>query len=134
MNFGQALEVLKRGKKVRRKGWNGKGIFIKLYQPHVDLEKVAEAVHNAWWKECKKQGRTNHPDMIPYAELAENIKEYDRKTGQATIESMTYMTQPFLYVDSMGVKTDNPFADRLRVPWMTGQTDMLAEDWEVVEE
>ena len=28
MNFGLALEVLKKGQKVARKGWNGKGIFI----------------------------------------------------------------------------------------------------------
>ena len=28
MDFGQALWNLKNGNKVRRKGWNGKGIFI----------------------------------------------------------------------------------------------------------
>lgn len=33
MNFGQAIELLKQDKKVRRKGWNGKGIFIKLQTP-----------------------------------------------------------------------------------------------------
>ena len=33
MNFGEALEVLKSGKKVRRKGWNGRGIFIELQRP-----------------------------------------------------------------------------------------------------
>lgn len=30
MNFGKALKLLKQGKRLRRKGWNGKGIFIKL--------------------------------------------------------------------------------------------------------
>ena len=30
MNFGQALEALKQGKKVSRSGWNGKGQFIEL--------------------------------------------------------------------------------------------------------
>jgi Protein of unknown function (DUF2829) len=30
MNFGQALEALKQGKKVARRGWNGKGMFIYL--------------------------------------------------------------------------------------------------------
>jgi hypothetical protein len=30
MNFGQALEELKRGSKVARAGWNGKGMFIYL--------------------------------------------------------------------------------------------------------
>ena len=33
MNFGQAIELLKCGKKVARKGWNGKGIFLELQDP-----------------------------------------------------------------------------------------------------
>ena len=33
MTFGLALEEVKRGKKIARKGWNGKGIFIELQQP-----------------------------------------------------------------------------------------------------
>lgn len=33
MNFGQALEALKAGKKVAREGWNGNGIFIELQTP-----------------------------------------------------------------------------------------------------
>ena len=33
MNFGKAIEALKDGKKVARKGWNGKGIYIKLQTP-----------------------------------------------------------------------------------------------------
>ena len=28
MNFGQAIEALKNGKKVARVGWNGKGMFF----------------------------------------------------------------------------------------------------------
>jgi hypothetical protein len=30
MTFGEALEVLKRGYKVARQGWNGKGMFLYL--------------------------------------------------------------------------------------------------------
>lgn len=30
MNFGQAIEALKEGKKVQRMGWNGKGLFVFL--------------------------------------------------------------------------------------------------------
>lgn len=30
MNFGKALEALKEGKKVARKGWNGKSQYIEL--------------------------------------------------------------------------------------------------------
>jgi hypothetical protein len=28
LNFGQAIEALKEGKKVARNGWNGKGMFL----------------------------------------------------------------------------------------------------------
>lgn len=30
MKFGEAIEALKQGKKVTRKGWNGKGMFLWL--------------------------------------------------------------------------------------------------------
>lgn len=33
MNFGQALEILRRGGKVARTGWNGKGLSIELQVP-----------------------------------------------------------------------------------------------------
>lgn len=33
MNFGEAIEALRVGKKVARSGWNGKGIFIELQVP-----------------------------------------------------------------------------------------------------
>lgn len=32
MNFGQALEALKEGKKVARKGWNGKGMWVRIVE------------------------------------------------------------------------------------------------------
>lgn len=33
MNFGQAIEALKNGKKAARSGWNGKGLSIELQVP-----------------------------------------------------------------------------------------------------
>lgn len=36
MNFGEALEALKNGKKVCRSGWNGKGMWIVL-MPELNL-------------------------------------------------------------------------------------------------
>ncbi len=33
MNFGQAIEALKQGKKVARTGWNGKGMHLELQRP-----------------------------------------------------------------------------------------------------
>lgn len=64
MNFGQALELLKEGKKLARAGWNGRGMFVFLvpgstfqvnrppllgiypegttitYRPHIDIKNV----------------------------------------------------------------------------------------------
>lgn len=81
MNFGQAIETLKQGKRVKRRGWNGKGIFLELQVP----------------------------------------------------DEFSKMTHPYIYIDSTGLKTDNPDAPKNRVPWFSSQTDMLAEDWEIVE-
>lgn len=36
MNFGQALEALKDGKKVSRKGWNGSGMWAALQKGYPD--------------------------------------------------------------------------------------------------
>lgn len=33
MSFGNAIELLKQGKRVKRKGWNGRGIFLELQTP-----------------------------------------------------------------------------------------------------
>lgn len=30
MNFGDAIEAMKKGKKVARRGWNGNGMFVYL--------------------------------------------------------------------------------------------------------
>lgn len=80
MNFGQALTELKNGNRVKRKGWNGDGIFLAL-----------------------------------------QVQDKNSK-----------MTQPYIYIDTLGLKTNNPNAPKGRVPWLASQTDMLAEDWEVI--
>lgn len=33
MDFGEALKLLKQGKKVAREGWNGKGLWLELQKP-----------------------------------------------------------------------------------------------------
>ena len=81
MNFGQAIEMLKKGLKVARKGWNGNGIFIELQVP----------------------------------------------------DAHSKMTQPYTFIDTLGLQTSNPNAPKGRVPWLASQTDTLAEDWQIVE-
>lgn len=72
MNFGEALDLLKSGKKMQRSGWNGKGMHIALQVPD----------------EHSKMGR------------------------------------PYLYIFG---------ADKLMVPWVVSQTDLMAEDWGIVD-
>ena len=33
MNIGEAVQALKEGKRVLRKGWNGKGMWLRLHEP-----------------------------------------------------------------------------------------------------
>lgn len=80
-DFGWALNCLKSGKAVARKGWNGKGIYIRLQIPDVSSR----------------------------------------------------ITLPYIYIVTNKLITDNPDAPKGIVPWFASQTDMLAEDWEVVE-
>lgn len=44
-----------------------------------------------------------------------------------TPDAKSKMTQPYIYI-----QTTNPKAPKARVPWLASQTDMLAEDWEVI--
>lgn len=81
MNFGLAIEAMKMGKRVRRRGWNGKGIFIELQVP----------------------------------------------------DEHSKMSHPYIYIDTTGLQTDNPESPKNRVPWFASQTDMLSDDWEIVE-
>lgn len=38
MDFGEALRALKTGKRVARAGWNGKGMWLALVEPHSPLD------------------------------------------------------------------------------------------------
>jgi hypothetical protein len=76
-------------------------------------EAIAEQVHEAWAAEKQRQGFANHTldmcpdkygrdwkascpwpdikhhgDMLPYAQLPENVKEYDRVTARAALQGI----------------------------------------------
>ena len=42
------------------------------------------------------------------------------------------MTSPYIFIDTTGLQTDNESAPKSLVPWIASQTDILADDWEVV--
>jgi hypothetical protein len=82
-DFGGAVTALKAGKKVARKGWNGKGMFLLYIDPF----------HNNQYRIIELEG------------LVGTLTAY------------------------IAMKT----ADNKLVPWLASQTDVLAEDWIIVE-
>lgn len=96
MKFGDAIEALKQGKRVARKGWNGKGMFLWL-KPAVNIE-------SEWCKDpvLKKLAEDNGGAI----------------TGLGTICMFTH--------DATGRKA-------ILTGWLASQSDMLLEDWEILE-
>lgn len=89
-DFGMALEALKRGKAVARKGWNGKGMFITLQNgSEVEGNNMRNEPAKKYYGDCK-------------AKICPHI---DMKAADGS------------YV----------------VGWLASQTDMLAEDWDIID-
>ncbi len=71
-------------------------------------EKLAENAHDHWAEQRLAQGWTygpqrddaakKHPDLIPYAELPDPEKEYDRKTAMETLKAII----------ALGYRTEGP--------------------------
>ena len=38
MNFGEAIQGLKQGRKVSRRGWNGRGMWLMLLEPETKIK------------------------------------------------------------------------------------------------
>ncbi len=72
---------------------------IKLSDYLIELtEKLAENNHNLWAQKRIAEGWTygpnrddakkTHPDLVPYPELPESEKEYDRITAMETLKTI----------------------------------------------
>lgn len=90
-NFGAAIHALKLGMKVRRKNWNGKGMFLWL--------KPATVIKAEWCKD----------PMLK--ELAE------RNSGE---------------ISALGTICMFTAQGEILTGWLASQTDILSEDWEIV--
>ena len=92
LNFGDAIKALKEGKKVTRKGWNGKNIWLWL--------KPATTIKAEWCKDPM-------------------LKEIvDANGGEA---------------EALGTICMKTADNKIITRWLASQTDMLCEDWMVVE-
>lgn len=97
MTFGEAIEALKQGKRVTRKGWNGKGMFLWL-KPAVEIK--------AEW--CKD----------------ETLKKLVVENGGTILGLGTICMYTH---DSTGRKA-------ILTGWLASQSDMLLEDWVILED
>ena len=92
MTFGQAIELMKRGFMVARKGWNGKGMYLWMMQ---------YAIVKAEW--CKEP----------------HLKELAESNGGQ--------------IECLGTIRMKTADNKVLTGWLASQTDMLSEDWMVVE-
>ena len=92
MSFGAAIALMKKGKKVARKGWNGKGMYVWV-------------MPGSTIKNCQ-----NISDP--------HLADIDKAEGEIR------------FLGSIRMRTAT--GDVL-TGWLASQTDMLAEDWIVVE-
>lgn len=70
LNFGEALQELKAGKKVARAGWNGKGMWIvlmpSLYLPPYNSQDTVRKVND---RTAKHIGESKPLDSQPYISM-----------------------------------------------------------------
>ena len=94
MTFGDALVVLKKGARVARAGWNGKGMWITL-----SCAGTRDVPAAGFWSPHNRQ-------------------HAEEQGGHAKV------------LPSITMKTAT---GEILMGWLASQTDMLAEDWQVVE-
>lgn len=94
MSFGLAIEALKKGAKVARAGWNGKGMWLAL-----SCDGTREVPSAAFWAPANRE----------FAEA---------NGGKAVV------------LPSITMKTAG---GEIMMGWLASQTDMLADDWAIVE-
>lgn len=92
MDFGEALRAIRKGARVAREGWNGKGMWI-TYSPG-----SKEVPASRFWSDANRE----------YAEA---------RHGAA---------------DVLPCITMKTATGEILMGWLASQTDMLADDWEVV--
>jgi RyR domain len=61
-------------------------------------ERLAENAHDHWalqrmsegwrWGETRNDQARTHPNLVPYGELSDSEKEYDRKTAMETLKAI----------------------------------------------
>jgi hypothetical protein len=107
LNFGQAIEALKEGKMVARSGWNGRGMFI-FMRPSDEIN-VSTVINNI-------------------KSLPQSVKDYYQKQDAAQEGSEQGLTNVKFTAYLCMKAADGTIVNG----WLASQTDILADDWEIV--
>lgn len=157
MTFKEAFELMKQGENVKLPSWGGYWQWIselKSIAMHTKDGKVMDiratdnveyTVLNILSDEWELADESNTPILggVATFNFGEAIKYLKRGLKVArkgwngvgiylelqVPDEHSKMTQPYIYINTNSLVTDNPDAPKGRVPWFASQTDMLADDW-----
>lgn len=106
LDFSQALNLLKVGELIQRSGWNGKGMFL-FIRPEF----------NCALEQFQK--------IISVPENAKSRIELIQRRGLEEVSAVSFKFTAYISMFAADGSIVNG--------WLASQTDMLAEDWQVVE-
>jgi hypothetical protein len=110
--FGEAIEALKSGKKVSRIGWNGKGMFVFMRPEDILTQDfIINKVKSL-------------PKFLKYLFQKNVDTAVDEKTKNYLLQGEVKFTSYLCMYAADGSIVNG---------WLASQTDMLAEDWEIIE-
>lgn len=110
LSFGSALEALKQGLKVAREGWNGKGMFVFMRSAdELNVEFVVDKVKSL-------------PKSVKDYYLKDIINEKGERVPVDENDNVKFTAYLCLKA------ADGTIVNG----WLASQTDMLAEDWEIL--
>lgn len=104
LNFGQAIEAAKQGKRIAREGWNGKGMFV-FQRPHdnIDISMISNI------------------KSLPQSVKDYFVSHFNNETHFESGNPIQIHFQAYLCMkDPLGNIVNG---------WLASQTDILANDW-----
>lgn len=91
MNFGEAIEAMKLGKKVCRKGWNGKGMWLAIQNPDEHSKMTCPYIYM----------KTAQDNLIPWlasqADMLADDWELKEETPAPTADSLLYLALMMMF-------------------------------------
>lgn len=108
LTFGEAILALKKGKRVARNGWNGKGMFI--------FERPADELEVGFI-------------ITKVKSIPQSVKDFFQKKDSLQTPSEQGLTKVKFGSYLCMYAADGSIVNG----WLASQTDMLAEDWVVLE-